>query len=68
MIKDEGRIYMEINYIVTLMNVINIAILVAIIIGIIKGIREFKNFINRSKQMDKKLDTILEELEKRKND
>ena len=59
---------MEINYIVTLMNVINIAILVAIIIGIIKGIREFKSFINRSKQMDKKLDTILEELEKRKND
>ena len=53
---------------VMLMNVINIAILVAIIIGIIKGIREFKNFINRSKQMDKKLDTILEELEKRKND
>ena len=59
---------MEINYMVTLMNVINIAILVAIIIGIIKGIREFKNFINRSKQMDNKLDTILEELEKRKND
>ena len=59
---------MKINYMVMLMNVINIAILVAIIIGIIKGIREFKNFINRSKQMDKKLDTILEELEKIKND
>lgn len=59
---------MEIDYMVTLMNVINLVILVAIIIGIIKGILEFKNLINRSKQMDKKLDIILEELEKRKND
>jgi len=55
---------MDIEYSKMLMTVINLAIVVAIIIGIIKCIREAKNFINRSKQMDKKLDIISNELEK----
>ena len=59
---------MEINYMTLIMNWINLAILVAMIIGIIKCIKEVKKFLNRNKQIDKKLDTILEELEKRKND
>ena len=58
---------MEFNYMTLVMNWLNIAIIVAIIIGIIKCIKEVKKFINRNKQIDKKLDTILEELEKRKN-
>lgn len=54
--------------IVTFINFIIIAIIIAMIIGIIKGIKVHRNFINRSKQMDKKLDNILDELGKRKND
>lgn len=50
------------------MNWLNLAIIVAMIIGIIKSIKEVKKFLNRNKQIDKKLDTILDELEKRKND
>lgn len=59
---------MEINYMTLVMNWLNIAIIVAILIGIIKCIKEVKKFINRNKQIDKKLDTILYELEKIKND
>ena len=47
---------------------INIAILAMIVVGIIKGVKEFKKFIERTKQMDEKIDTIMNELEERKND
>lgn len=59
---------MEINYMTLVVNWLNLAIIVAMIIGIIKGIKEVKTFLNRNKQIDKKLDTILDELEKRRND
>ena len=36
--------------------------------GIIKSIKEIKKFLNRNKQMDKKLDDILNQLEKSKMD
>jgi len=59
---------MEINYMTLIMNWLNFAIIVAMIIGIIKGIKEVKKFLNRNKQIDKKLDDILNQLEKGKND
>ena len=59
---------MEIKYMTLIMNWINFAIIVAMIIGIIKGIKEVKKFLNRNKQIDKKLDDILNQLEKGKND
>nr|WP_312292612.1 hypothetical protein [Clostridium chromiireducens] len=59
---------MEINYMTLVMNWINFAIIAAMIIGIIKGIKEIKKFLNRNKQMDKKLDDILNQLEKSKRD
>lgn len=57
---------MQINYMTLLMNWINFGIIILIIIGIYKGIKGFKSLINRNKQMDEKLDTILEELKKNK--
>ena len=59
---------MEIDYMGLLFNFINIALIIAIIIGIFKVIKAVKQFIDRTKQMDKKLDMILNELEKGKND
>lgn len=47
--------------------VLNIAIWIAIIVGIIKGIKEIRKFINRNKEIDRKLDVILTELEKNDN-
>lgn len=59
---------MEISYMTLIMNWLNLALIVAMIIGIVKCIKEVKKFLNRNKQVDKKLDTILEQLEKKKND
>ena len=59
---------MEINYMILVMNWLNFAIIAAIVIGIIKGIKEVKKFLNRNKQIDKKLEDILNQLEKGKND
>ena len=59
---------MEINYMTLVMNWLNIAIIVAMVIGIIKGIKQVKKFLNRNKQIDKKLEDILNQLEKGKND
>ncbi len=59
---------MDIEWTTTIVTIINIVLYLVILIGIIKGIKGIKNFINRNKQMDKKLDTILNELEKRKNE
>jgi hypothetical protein len=58
---------MEINYFRIMATVINFALLFAIIIVIYKSIQCFKNFINRNKEMDKKIDIILNKLEKNKD-
>ena len=47
--------------------IVNIAILVAIIIGIYKSIQRFKIYVNRNKKMDEKLDIILNKLENKKD-
>ena len=44
------RSKMEINYMTIVFNWLNIAIWIAIIVGIIKGIKEIKKFINRTKE------------------
>ena len=42
-----------------ILTIINFAILVAILIGIYKAVRGFKNFVDRNKKMDKKIDIIV---------
>lgn len=59
---------MQINFMTIVFNWVNIVIWIAIIVGIIKGIKELKKFMNRTKEMDRKLDIILELLEKEKNE
>ena len=44
---------------VILFKFINVGLIIVIIIGIFKVIKEVKKFIDRNKQMDKKLDIIL---------
>ena len=53
---------MEINYLNIVGTIINIAILFAILLLIYKGTKGFKNFINRNKEMEKKIDLILNKL------
>jgi len=47
--------------------IINFAILIAIIIGIYKSIQGLKNYVNRNKEMEKKIDIILNKLENKKD-
>ena len=50
---------MKIDGMVILFNFINVGLIIVIIIVIFKVIKEVKKFIDRNKQMDKKLDIIL---------
>jgi len=47
--------------------IINFVILIAIIIGIYKSIQGVKNYVNRNKEMEKNIDTILNKLENKKD-
>ncbi|MBU3146221.1 hypothetical protein [Clostridium sp. CF012] len=58
---------MGINYFNIIAAVINFAIIFAIIIMIYKAIGVFKNFINRNKRMEKKIDIILSKVEGRED-
>lgn len=42
-------------------------IVIAIIIGIYKAIQGFKNYVNRNKEMEKKIDIILDKLENKED-
>jgi F0F1-type ATP synthase membrane subunit b/b' len=53
---------MEISYFDIIGTVINFALLFVIIIVIYKATQGFKNFINRNKEMEKKIDVILNKL------
>ncbi|GEP64178.1 hypothetical protein [Clostridium beijerinckii] len=57
---------MQINYMTLIMNWINFGVIILIIIGIYKGVNAFKSFIKRNKQMNEKLDIILDTLEESK--
>ena len=53
----------DINIFTILATLINFAILIAIIILLCKAIKGVKNFINRNKELDRKVDIILSKLE-----
>ncbi|MBU5301173.1 carboxymuconolactone decarboxylase [Clostridium sporogenes] len=54
---------MEINYASIIALVINLVLIFLIIKAISKAIQSLKHFINRNKEMDKKLDIIMKKLE-----
>ncbi|MCB2307747.1 hypothetical protein LGL08_16785 [Clostridium estertheticum] len=54
---------MEFNLLTIIFTIINIAVVVAIITGIYKAIQTFKDFVNRSNNMENKIDIILDKLE-----
>ncbi|WP_202127930.1 hypothetical protein [Clostridium sp. C2-6-12] len=54
---------MQINWIGLIFTIINIVLYLAILIGIFKGIKEIKNFISRNKELNKKIDIIINKLE-----
>jgi large-conductance mechanosensitive channel len=56
---------MEINILTIIATIINFALLGVIIIVLIKAIKGIKNFINRNKELDKKVDIILSKLDKK---
>ncbi|MBX4258995.1 hypothetical protein KTC96_11735 [Clostridium estertheticum] len=58
---------MEIDLLRIFFTIVNIAIVVALIIGIYKAIQIFKSFLNRSKNMEKKIDIILDKLENKED-
>ena len=58
---------MEINILTVIATLINFALLVAIIIVLFKAIKGIKSFINRNKELDKKVDIILSKLDKKDN-
>lgn len=58
---------MEIDILTIIFTLINIALLVAIVIVLFKAIRGIKNFINRNKELDKKIDIILSKLDEKDN-
>lgn len=54
---------MEISIIIA--TIINFALLIAIIIVLYKTIKGIKNFINENKELNKKIDIILSEMDKK---
>jgi F0F1-type ATP synthase membrane subunit b/b' len=63
----ERKICMEMNGFSIIITVINFILLFAIIIVIYKAIQGFKNFVNRNKEMDKKIDVILNKSENKED-
>ena len=55
--------HIEMEYFTVIWSVFNIVLLGAILIGIYKGVKSFKSFIVRNREMDKKVDIILSKLE-----
>ncbi|ACQ54530.1 carboxymuconolactone decarboxylase [Clostridium botulinum] len=58
---------MEINYASIIALVINLVLIFLIIKTIFKAIQSLKHFINRNKEMDRKLDIIISKLENKQN-
>jgi predicted PurR-regulated permease PerM len=57
----------EIICITIVATIINLILFVAITIVMYKAIQGIKGFINRNKELDKKVDTILNKLENKNN-
>ncbi|NFD31497.1 carboxymuconolactone decarboxylase [Clostridium botulinum] len=58
---------MEINYGSIIALVINLVLIFLIIKIIFKAIQSLKHFINKNKEIDKKLDIIISKLENKQN-
>ena len=58
---------MDINILTIIATLINFALLFAIIIVLFKAIKGIKSFINRNKELDKKVDIILSKLDEKDN-
>jgi len=58
---------MKINYFDIIGTLINFVLLFAIIIAIYKAVQSFKKYVDRNKEMDKKIDSILSILENKKD-
>ncbi|WP_415525448.1 hypothetical protein [Clostridium sp.] len=58
---------METNYFMIAATIINVVILISIIAGAYIAIGAVKNFINKNKEMDKKIGDILDKLEDKDN-
>lgn len=58
---------MEINILTIVATLINFALIVAIVMVICKAIICIKNYITRNKELDKKVDIILNKLNEKDN-
>ena len=58
---------MEINYFDIIGTLINFGMLLAMIVAIYKAIQGFKKYVDRNKEMEKKIDIILNKLEDKEN-
>jgi len=58
---------MSISNTTIMFTMINLAILFAIIVFTYKAIQGFNRFVNRNKEMEKKIDVILNKLENNEN-
>lgn len=54
---------MKISYHIIIVTIVNLILYIAIIIGVYKAVHGVKNFINRNKELNKKVDTILNKLD-----
>ena len=53
---------MEVDNKIIIISIINVILMFVILIAIYKGIKWCKNFVNRNKEIDEKLDIILKKL------
>lgn len=58
---------MRMNYFTIIITIVNFMVLLAIIIAIYKAIKAFRNFISRNKEIDRKLDVVLNKLENKED-
>jgi len=56
-----------VNYFSIIATIVNFTLLFAIIILIYRAIQGVKKFVNRNKEMDKKIDIILDKLENKED-
>ncbi|WP_291573796.1 hypothetical protein [Clostridium sp. UBA4548] len=54
---------MEVNYTVILVTIINVVLLTAVGVVLYKAAKSFKRFVERNREIDKKVDIILKKLE-----
>lgn len=56
---------MEVNYTVIIVTIINVILLAVIGVALYKAARSFKRFVERNREIDKKVDIILKKLEEK---